>query len=129
MFSTNLNPSDLADEAFLRRIGYRANIEPPTAAAYVEIFKRVAAKKKAVLNEDSLSYILEKYATDQRPMKACEPGDLVNRVSDICRIKERSLELTPELLEQAWNNYFGITHSYEDSGELLPIEEARSVTV
>ena len=129
VFSTGLEEKDFGDEAFLRRIGYRANIEPPTAAAYVEIFKRVAARKKVRMDEESLSYILERYAADQRPMKACEPGDLLNRVSDICRLKERSLELTPDLLEQAWNNYFGITHSYEGSNELPPMEEARSVAV
>ena len=128
VFSTSLEEKDF-DEAFLRRIGYRANIEPPTAAAYVEIFKRVAARKKMALDETSVRYVLDRYAADQRPMKACEPADLLNRVSDICRLKDRSLRLAPDLLAQAWNNYFGITHSYEADDELPPIEEARSVAV
>jgi hypothetical protein len=129
VFSTSLDEKDFGDEAFLRRIGYRAHIEPPTAAAYVEIFKRVAARKKMALDESSISYILDKYVAEQRPMKACEPADLLNRVADICRLKERSLELAPDLLAQAWNNYFGITHSYAADDELPPIEEARSVAV
>ena len=129
VFSTGLEEKDFGDEAFLRRIGYRANIEPPTPAAYVEIFKRVATHKKAALAASSISYILSKYVAEQRPMKACEPADLLNRVHDICRLKGRSLELAPELLEQAWNNYFGITHSFEADGELPPIDEARSVAV
>jgi len=130
VFSTSLEEKVLGDEAFLRRIGYRANIEPPTAAAYVEIFKRVAAQKKVELDEASISYVLERYAADQRPMKACEPGDLLNRVSDICRLKDRSLELAPDLLEQAWNNYFGVTHSFEvEADEVAPLAEVRSVAV
>ncbi len=130
VFSTSLEEKNLGDEAFLRRIGYRANIEPPTAAVYVEIFKRAASHRKVVLDEASIKHVLDRYATEQRPMKACEPGDLLNRVNDICRLKGRRLELAPDLLEQAWNNYFGITHSFDDSeSELLPIEEARSVAV
>lgn len=129
VFSTSLDEKDLGDEAFLRRIGYRANIEPPTASAYVEIFKRVAARKKVALDEASISHVLNRYAAEQRPMKACEPADLLNRVSDICRLKDRSLELAPDLLEQAWNNHFGITHSFEGGDELPPFEEARSVAV
>jgi hypothetical protein len=129
VFSTSLEEKDFGDEAFLRRIGYRANLEPPSSVAYVEIFKRVAAQKKMTLDDASLSYVLDKYAVEQRPMNACEPGDLLNRVSDICRLKDRSLELAPDLLDQAWNNYFGITHSFEANDELPPIEEARSVAV
>ncbi len=129
VFSTSLEEKDFGDEAFLRRIGYRANIDPPTASAYVEIFKRAAARKKVALDADIVSYVLDKYAADQRPMKACEPADLLNRVSDICRLKDRSLELAPDLLTQAWNNYFGITHSFETGDELPPMEEARSVAV
>jgi len=129
VFSTSLEEKDFGDEAFMRRIGYRANLEPPTASAYVEIFKRVAAHKKVALDEASISHVLNKYAAEQRPMKACEPGDLLNRVSDICRLKGRSLELAPDLLEQAWNNHFGITHSFEGGDELPPLEEARSVAV
>jgi hypothetical protein len=129
VFSTSLEEKDFGDEAFLRRIGYRANIDPPTVSAYVEIFKRAAARKKVALDADIVSYVLDKYAADQRPMKACEPADLLNRVSDICRLKDRSLELAPDLLAQAWNNYFGITHSFETGDELPPMEEARSVAV
>jgi hypothetical protein len=130
VFSTSLEEKDFGDEAFLRRIGYRANLEPPTASAYVEIFKRAAAHKKVALDEASISHVLNKYAAEQRPMKACEPADLLNRVSDICRLRDRSLELEPELLEQAWNNYFGITHSFEaEADEVPPMTEVRSVAV
>lgn len=130
VFSTNLEEKDFGDEAFLRRIAYRANIEPPTASAYVEIFKRAAAHRKVTLDEATISHVINKYTAEQRPMKACEPGDLLNRVHDICRLRGRSLELAPDLLEQAWNNYFGITHTFEADVEELPtIEEARTVAV
>jgi predicted ATPase with chaperone activity len=129
VFSTNLEEKALGDEAFLRSIGYRANIEPPTASAFIEIFKRAATHRKVTLDQASLNYVLNKYDSERRPMKACEPRDLLNRVHDICRLKGRSLELAPDLLEQAWNNYFGITHSFESDGELPSMAEARSVAV
>lgn len=129
VFSTSLEEKDLSDVAFLRRLGYRANLELPTASAYIEIFKRAAAHKKVPLDQAGLNHILDKYNIEQRPMRACEPRDLLNRVHDICRLKGRSLELAPDLMEQAWNNYFGITHSFEAEGEPLATAEARAVAV
>ncbi len=129
VFSTNLEEKDLLDEAFLRRIGYRASLESPSANAYVEIFKRAAADKKIALDQDNLNHVLNKYRAEQRPMKACEPRDLLNRLNDICRLRGRTLELVPELMDLAWNNYFGVTHSFESQVEPLAAEESRTVAV
>jgi hypothetical protein len=61
------------------------------------------------LNYDSklLDTVLKLYARDERKMASCEPRDLVERCIDICRFENRSRELSPELLELAWVNYFG----------------------
>ena len=112
VFSTNLEESIL-DEAFLRRVGYRARVEMPTSSAYIEIFKRAASAKGIKLAEGSLDHVLGKYSDEGRPMKSCEPRDLLNRVNELCLFEGRPLRLTPQLVDLAWQNYFGVTHSFE----------------
>jgi SpoVK/Ycf46/Vps4 family AAA+-type ATPase len=124
VFSTNLNERDLVDDAFLRRMGYRASIDPPSASAYVEIFKRVADDRSIPFSQDCLDYVLSKYAAENRLMKSCEPRDLFNRVADICRFEERALELTPHLIDLAWKNYFGSAHGF--AADIPPAAAAES---
>src|SRR2546421_6775514 len=112
LFSTNLDEKDLADEAFLRRMGYRARVEPPTPAAYVEIFKRAAYTRGLRCEQVCLDHILNSYMIEHRQMKACEPRDLLDRVTDICLFEGRTLELTPKLIDVAWRNYFGTSHGF-----------------
>jgi predicted ATPase with chaperone activity len=112
VFSTNLDERDLVDEAFLRRMGYRARVEPPTAAAYSEIFKRTAKARGVAIDEDCLRHILKRYTEENRVMKGCEPRDLLNKVNDICLFEGRDLRLTKELVDLAWGNYFGTSHGF-----------------
>jgi hypothetical protein len=112
VFSTNLDEKDLVDEAFLRRMGYRARVEPPTASAFVEIFKRVAENRGVAVDELCLNHVLGKYVSEKRMMKGCEPRDLLNKVTDICLFEGRIPHLTPELVDLAWGNYFGTAHGF-----------------
>jgi hypothetical protein len=112
VFSTNLNENDLVDEAFLRRMGYRARVEPPTPAAYGEIFRRAAHTRGMRVEQSVLDYVLNNYMISHRMMKACEPRDLLERVMDICRFEGRDIELTPRTLDAAWRNYFGSSHGF-----------------
>ncbi|HEV2835539.1 MAG TPA: hypothetical protein VGW58_09495 [Pyrinomonadaceae bacterium] len=112
VFSTNLDERDLVDDAFLRRMGYRARVEPPTPGAFVEIFKRTATNRGVVINQECLDHILQRYATESRIMKGCEPRDLLNKVHDICLFEGRPTQLTVELVDLAWGNYFGTAHRF-----------------
>ena len=123
VFSTNLNENDLVDDAFLRRMGYRARVEPPTASAFVEIFKRTATNRGIAINQECLDHVLQKYAAEKRVMKGCEPRDLLNKVNDICLFEGRVLQLTPELVDLAWGNYFGTAHGFAPD---KPVELART---
>ncbi|HET7114715.1 MAG TPA: hypothetical protein VFI57_13805, partial [Pyrinomonadaceae bacterium] len=107
VFSTNLEERDLVDEAFLRRMGYRARVEPPTAGAFVEIFKRTATGRGIQVDQHCLDHILSKYKDENRIMKGCEPRDLLNKVNDICIFEGRAPHLTTQLIDLAWGNYFG----------------------
>jgi len=112
VFSTNLDENDLADQAFLRRMGYRARVEPPTPHAYTEIFKRQAHTRGISYNQPVMEYLLDKYRASGRQMKGCEPRDLLDRATDICIFGGGPLELTPDLIDVAWRNYFGTSHSF-----------------
>jgi hypothetical protein len=112
VFSTNLDEKDLADQAFLRRMGYRARVEPPTAQAYVEIFKRQAYNRGIVCDQSVLVHIITKYRIENRQMKGCEPRDLLDRATDICLFEKQGLELTTQIVDVAWRNYFGTSHSF-----------------
>ena len=110
VFSTNLEPSDLVDEAFLRRMGYRVRIEPPAEETYRRIFERYAENEGVSYDESVLDYLITKYLAEERVMKACEPRDLISRFLDIRQYKGLPPALTKDLLDLAWNNYFGMAH-------------------
>jgi predicted ATPase with chaperone activity len=112
VFSTNLDENDLADQAFLRRMGYRARVEPPTAEAYSAIFRHQARNRNMVVEQSVLDHILMKYRVERRQMKGCEPRDLLDRSTDICLFENHQLNLTPQIVDIAWRNYFGTSHSF-----------------
>ncbi|HEX3184498.1 MAG TPA: hypothetical protein VHQ94_06865 [Pyrinomonadaceae bacterium] len=112
VFSTNLDENDLADQAFLRRMGYRARVEPPTPKAYSDIFRYQAGKRGMKVDQPVLDHILKKYQIERRQMKGCEPRDIMDRATDICKFENHSLELTPQIVDIAWRNYFGTAHSF-----------------
>lgn len=126
IFSTNLQEKDLADEAFLRRMGYRARVEPPTPLAYIEIFKRAAFTRGLKCSQACLDHLLNNYMIEHRQMKGCEPRDLLDRVTDLCLFEGRPLELTPRLIDTAWRNYFGASHGFATTQE-QPIASERQV--
>jgi hypothetical protein len=112
VFSTNLDENDLADQAFLRRMGYRARVEPPTPGAFCDIFRYQASKRNFKVEQPVLDYILNKYRTERRVMKGCEPRDIMDRATDICQFEKHGLQLTPHIVDIAWANYFGTSHSF-----------------
>ncbi|HEV8204510.1 MAG TPA: hypothetical protein VGP98_09750 [Pyrinomonadaceae bacterium] len=112
VFSTNLDEKDLADQAFLRRMGYRARVEPPTAAAYTAIFKQQADRRGVAIEQPVMDHILSKYRVEHRQMKGCEPRDILDRATDICRFEGKNTHLTPQIVDIAWRNYFGTSHSF-----------------
>src|SRR4029078_3748247 len=99
VFSTNLEEKNLVDEAFLRRMGYRARIDPPTPDAYIEIFERAARKRGIHVDPGCLIYIVRKYEREQRLMKSCEPRDLLSRISDLCLYEGIKPRVTAELVD------------------------------
>ncbi len=107
LFATNLNPSDVTDPAFLRRMGYRLHMQPPTPTRYSEIFNRYMQKLGLVPREKLITWVLARYRDENRELRCCEPRDLLDRVRDVCRFRAIPMEVTEELLDVAWTGYFG----------------------
>jgi hypothetical protein len=107
VFATNLDPSDLVDDAFLRRMGYRLYVNPPDRDTYTRIFQQYVQANEFDFDPKRLDYVYRLYAADKRPLRACEPRDLIQRCADVCKYEDRPKILTDELLSLAWQNYFG----------------------
>jgi len=107
MFATNLNLNGLVDEAFLRRMGYRLYIAPPSRDQYKSIFQKVVAAHGLDYDPNLVDFLLQRYAEEKRPLRCSEPQDLIHRLLDICRYMDQLPILSRDILELAWINYFG----------------------
>jgi predicted ATPase with chaperone activity len=107
IFASNLDSGDLAEEAFLRRLGYRLAADSPSSETYRRIFRRHVEAHGLRYDPRLLDALLTRYAQEQRETRSCHPRDLVDRCADVCRYENRPLILTGELLERAWLYYFG----------------------
>jgi predicted ATPase with chaperone activity len=107
LFATNLNPDELVDEAFLRRIRYKINIPDPSWEEYREIFMRVAERAGIPYTDDALRHIVtEFYVKSKRKPRAVHPRDIVEELVDIARFRGVSPTLSNELTTLACQAYF-----------------------
>lgn len=119
MFSTNLNPLELADEAFLRRLGYKVRFEVLHQDEYEAIWRQVCEKHAVAFDATTFRYVLELYRQEDRPLLPCQPRDLLSLVMDQCRYEGSGNHVTIERLERAWNSYF-VRPAYEPA-ETFPV--------
>ncbi|MGZ5055213.1 MAG: hypothetical protein ACXWAT_09770 [Methylobacter sp.] len=106
IFSTNLDPLSLADEAFLRRLGYKVRFDVLSQKEYEIIWRQVCDKHAVTFDATAFSYILELYRRENRPLLPCQPRDLLGLVMDQCRYEGVTNLVTTERLDSAWNSYF-----------------------
>ena len=107
IFSTNLPPRDLVDEAFLRRLRHKIEIGDPSYEEYREIFRRVAAAKGIAYNDQGLAYLLQEwYIKRNRKLRASHPRDLCDQVIDISRYLNVEPTMSRDLLDRAASSYF-----------------------
>ena len=107
VFSTNLPPRDLVDEAFLRRLRHKIEIGDPTYEEYRQIFQRVAQAKRVQYNDQGLAYLLQEwYIKRNRKLRASHPRDLCDQLIDIARYRNLEPAMTRELLDLAAQSYF-----------------------
>jgi hypothetical protein len=111
IFATNLTTEDLADEAFLRRMGYRLYVMPPGPDTYAAIFNLYAQSKGLSSDPSVLAHIEQWYGRERRMPKSCEPRDLIDRAIEVCKYRREPLRITAETIDMAWDSYFGASVS------------------
>jgi len=107
IIATNLDPRDVTDPAFLRRLGYRARLSAPSEAMYARIFQQYAAHCGLEMDPGLMEHVLGRYRSAAREMRACEPRDLIERVRDVCSQAGEKLHISTALFDIAWSGYFG----------------------
>lgn len=109
VFSTNLEPRELVDEAFLRRIPYKIDVCDPTEDQFRSLFLRLAAAMKIEPCRPSLDYLIQKYyRSTGRAMRFCHPRDLLRQVKSYYDFLGQPARLSTEALDAAMADYFSI---------------------
>jgi predicted ATPase with chaperone activity len=110
LFSTNLEPKQLVDEAFLRRIPYKINAIDPTEAMFRQMFDIFAPKLGfPEVPRAAIDYVIERhYRRMNRPFRCCQPRDLLLQVRNYCVYNDLPLELKPSYFDFAAGNYFTV---------------------
>ena len=107
IFSTNLEPSQLVDDAFLRRIPYKIEIADPSPKEFHVLFQIYCAKFKCEYRPDMVDYLITRHFLQAgRRLRRCHPRDLLSQIRNFCVYNELPMELRPEYLDRVVLSYF-----------------------
>jgi predicted ATPase with chaperone activity len=107
VFSTNLPPRDLVDEAFLRRIRHKIEVTSPTFDGYRTIFKKVCNSRRIAFDDNAVKYLLQEYYIKRKQkVRANHPRDLIDQIMDIADYLGKEPRLTREFIDRAADAYF-----------------------
>ena len=108
VFSTNLEPSNLCDEAFLRRIPYKIEVFDPTEEQFRNLFNKELNAQGFNYEPEALEQLIEyHYKRANRPFRFCHVGDLLAQCRDFCDFHGKELQFNRDIVELAVLNYFG----------------------
>ena len=109
VFSTNLEPRELVDDAFLRRVPYKIEVIDPTEEEFCDLFEQMAVQMGLEFKRDVLDYLIEShYHATNRAFRYCQPRDLLMQICNFCRFMKCQPEMTREAIDLAVENYFSI---------------------
>jgi predicted ATPase with chaperone activity len=107
VFSTNLDPNELVDAAFLRRIQMKVQLGSPDEKMFYQIFARMCQTYSVPFDRDSFLHLLRKwYQEPERPLQAVHPRDIIKTILSICEYENITPRMTPDLIDEACNCYF-----------------------
>lgn len=107
VFSTNLDPKELVDEAFLRRIRHKIEIKDPSYGEYRRIFMAMAKSRSLPYDDKMLAYLLQEwYIRTERPLRGSHPRDLIDQMKDISSYLGIPFEMSKDLIDRACDSYF-----------------------
>ena len=107
IFSTNLSPCDLVDEAFLRRIPYKIEVQDPSPEEFHRLFAIACDASGCEYRADVVDWLIEQhYRQTGRAMRRCHPRDLLKQVRNYCAYRDLEFEMTPEFFDLVVPSYF-----------------------
>jgi hypothetical protein len=115
VFSTNLNPEQLGDEAFLRRIQYKMFLKSPSEAEFAEIFEQFCKKLEIPFGPNLIGKFLTKfYRSGKKRMRRCHPRDVITHAVDHIQFERLPWVLTEEVLDHAFTSCFTTVSHFQD---------------
>ncbi|AMV16660.1 hypothetical protein VT03_02145 [Planctomyces sp. SH-PL14] len=108
IFSTNLEPKNLVDGAFLRRIPYKIQVPDPSREHFTKLFDIMAPKLGLILEPGVVEYLIETHYISKRPFRNCQPRDLLLQVRNYCAFKKLPKRVTAPSFDFAVANYFSM---------------------
>jgi predicted ATPase with chaperone activity len=107
IFSTNLEPRDLVDEAFLRRIPFKIEIGDPSEEEFQHLFRLYSKSFGCDYRREVIEDLLERhYRKTGRRLRRCQPRDLLLQIRSYCNYARQPMELRPEYFDRAVKSYF-----------------------
>lgn len=107
IFSTNLEPSELVDEAFMRRIPYKIEVGDPDEREFEDLFRMYADEFGCNYDTDAVNYLLEThYRPHARGLRRCHPRDLMKQIRSYCAYHDLPFELRNEYIDRVVGTYF-----------------------
>ena len=107
IFSTNLDPADLVDEAFLRRIPYRIEVQDPDEEEFHRLFQIAAEKLGCNYDPMAVDHLMEAYyRKEKRPVRRCHARDLLLQVRSYCLYRGLQFEMLPEYFDRVADSFF-----------------------
>lgn len=115
VFSTNLNPDQLGDEAFLRRIQYKMFLQSPTEPEFAEIFEAYCKKNDLPFGPNLIGRCLTKYYRNgKKKLRRCHPRDVISHAMDHIKFERLPWVLTEEVLDHAFHSCFATANHLTD---------------
>lgn len=106
IFSTNLDPDELVDEAFLRRVPYKIFVGDPSRDEFRHLMREVAKGLGFPDTPEAAEHLIRFYEVNKRNLRRCHPRDLLMQVANFCRYRKIPLTIRPDYLDQACRSYF-----------------------
>jgi len=106
IFCTNIDPKELLDEAFLRRIPYKVKLKDPSEEKFRHIMKFMAPKYDIEYDDDAVDYLIDNYFRGKRQFRSCHPRDILEQIVNASAYQRTQPKFTKDLIKLAAFNYF-----------------------
>lgn len=122
VFSTNLDPTQLADEAFLRRIKFKIEVRDPDQRQWRQIWEIMCNARKIKYDDRGVTYLVEKhFKPTNRPFRMCQPRDIIDQMISIAKYNMEEVTFSPDLIDAAAATYF-VDNEKRDFGAAVRLD-------